>query len=149
MIRDQAEYYSQTGPVQSEAKHAPSLQPFGVLNGYLTRAPNRANPSTDKDHSPIEFRRYVNASGFSDVQLNNGLNRRIGSGLRVPFVSYLYAAVPQIPGQRRDNWGGYHKHGIGPIQYQNTWQAGPGSQPQDQGGTRQMLGDYFYNPGTS
>lgn len=149
MIPYANEYYSQNGVPQSESKNAPSHQPFAVLNGYLTRSRNRANPSTDIDHSPIEFRHYVNASGFHDVQLNNGLNRRIGTGLRVPFVNYLYAAVPQIPGQRRDNWGGQHKHGIGPIQYQNVWQQGPGSQPQDQGGTRQMMGDYMFNPGTS
>lgn len=148
MIPYANEYYAVSGPVQSESKDAPSHQPFGVLNGFLTRAANRRNPSSDKDHAPHEFQRNVNASGFADVQLLNGLQRRMASGLRVPFVNYLYASVPQIPGQRRDNWGGQHAHGIGPIQYQNVWNAGPGSQPQDQGGTRQMMGDYFYNPGT-
>lgn len=134
---------------QAHSSEAPAYYPVGTLNGYLTRARNRANPTTDIDHSPIEFRRFVNASGAQDVQLNNGLFRRRASGLRIPFVSYQYAATPQIPGQMRDDYGGKHKHGIGPIEFSKVWQSGPGSQPQDAGGVRQMMGDYLYNPMTS
>lgn len=135
-------------PVDQAHADGGPVYPMVVLNGYLTRSPNRSAPSTDIDHSPIEFRRYVNASGAQDVQLWNGLQRRIGSGLRLP-VSYLYASVPQIPGQMRDNYGGMHKHGIGPLEYQNIWRQGPGSQPQAPGGVRQIMGDYIQNPMTS
>lgn len=123
--------------------------PMQVYNGYLTSAANRHAPTTDKDNSPIEFRNYVNASGAQDVQINNGLQRRIASGLRLPYVSFLYASVPIVPGQQRDNYGGFHKHGIGPLEFQNIWNQGPGSQPQAPGGTRQMAGIYLHNPGTS
>ena len=138
---------SQNGVIQAHSKDAPAYYPVGLLNGYLREGVRK--PPPDLDTSPIEFRRFVNASGAQDVQLNNGLNRRIGSGLRVPFVSYLYAIVPSIPGQMRDDYGGKHKHGIGPLEYQNLVKNGPGSQPTNPGGVRQMMGNQFFNPGTS
>jgi hypothetical protein len=134
---------------QAHDLDTPPYYPMGVLNGYLTAAPNIHAPTTTQDHSPVEFRRYVNASGAQDVQIWNGLQRRTGSGLRIPFISYLYASVPQIPGQMRDNYGGFHKHGIDPGSYNRAWQNGPGSQSQTAGGVRQMSGDYLQNPGTS
>ena len=134
---------------QAHSTESPPYYPMAILNGYLTANPRIHAPDTTTDHSPVEFRRFVNASGAQDVQIWNGKQRRTGSGLRVPFVSYLYASVPQIPGQQRDNYGGFHKHGMGPQQYNRVWQAGPGSQPQDSGGVRQMMGDYLQNPGTS
>jgi len=127
---------------------APHVQmAAGPLNGYLTRASNRANPTTDKDHSPRLFPQYNGTGGQFDVQLNNGLRRRIGTGLRLP-VSYLYAAVPRVPGQQRDNQGGFHKHGIDPLSYQTLFDNGPGAQPANPGGPRKIAGDTFYNPGT-
>lgn len=132
---------------QAHSKNAPAYYPMGVLNGYLREGVRK--PPPDFDSSPIEFRRFVNASGAQDVQIMNGLWRRIGSGLRIPFVSYQYATVPIIPGQMRDDYGGKHKHGIGPLEYQNLVRNGPGSQPQNPGGVRQMLGDQLFNPGTS
>lgn len=125
--------------------------PVRILNGFLRSVPNRHAPTTDRDYSPREFRRYVDASGAQQVMLNNGMRNRIATGLRVPFVSYLYAAEPRIPGQMRDDYGGKHKRGIGPLQYRNAFREGPGSQPMDPGGTqsRQMMGDYLYNPMTS
>lgn len=139
---------SRQQPAQAHSQHAPPYYPVGILNGFLTRAPNRANPSTDLDHAPRDFRRYVNASGYADVQQWNGLRNKIGAGKRIPYISYLYAANARIPGQMRDNYGGFHKHGIGPLQYANIFRAGPGSQPQDQGGVRQFAGDFLNNPGT-
>lgn len=124
---------------------------MAAVNGYLTADPRVHAPTTGLDRSPVEFRRFVNASGAQDVQIWNGLQRRMGYGLMGPleYVNYLYAAVPSIPGQQRDNYGGFINHGIGPSQYARVWQATAGSQPQDAGGTRQMLGDYLHNPGTS
>jgi hypothetical protein len=126
--------------------------PMQVLNGYLRANPSVHAPTTGLDTSPVEFRRYVNASGAQDVQISNGLWRRTGRGLMPPIgdmVGFMYAAVPRIPGQMRDNYGGSHKHGIGPSEYQRLWQATAGSQPQNSGGSRQLLGDYIQNPGTS
>jgi hypothetical protein len=122
--------------------------PMTVLNGYLTASPNVHAPTTTLDTSPIQFRRFVNASGKQDVQISNGLNRRNGMGqMGIPgFPGYLYAAVPIIPGQMRDNRGGFLKKGLSPSQYQRLWQQGPGSQPQNSGGVGQMLGQALANP---
>ena len=138
------------GVQQAHASGGPQF-PMQVLNGYLTRARNRANPTTDVDHTPREFRRYVDASGAQSVQINNGLSRRIGQGLRMPiaYVGQWYAAVPIIPGQRRDDYSGKHKKGMDPLSYQSLWNAGPGSQPMHPGGVRQIGGDQLQNPGTS
>lgn len=137
------------GVQQAHASGGPAF-PMAVLNGYLTRARNRANPTTDIDHTPREFRRFVDASGAQSVQINNGLRRRIGQGLRLPiaYVNYLYASTPIIPGQRRDDYGGKHKKGMDPFTYQSLWDAGPGSQPMHPGGVRQIAGE-LNNPGTS
>jgi hypothetical protein len=142
--------YPTSGTEQAHA-HGSAQFPMGVLNGYLTRAPNRANPTTDKDHAPREFRRFVDASGFQSVQISNALRRRIGQGLRAPiaYVNYLYATTPVIPGQRRDDYSGKHKKGMDPLSYQSLWDAGPGSQPMHPGGVRQIAGDNLQNPGTS
>jgi hypothetical protein len=140
------------GPVDHYDAHdqnSPPYYPMEVMNGYLTAASNRHNPSTDIDLSPREFRRFVEASGAQNVQLNNGLYRGNGSGRRITFVNYLYAAGSRIPGQDRDNYGGYVKNGIGPLEYQNLFRQGPGSQPQSPGGVRQILGGSVFNPGTS
>lgn len=126
--------------------------PMAIYNGYLTSAPNRQAPSTDIDHSPREFRRFVNASGAQDMQLNNGLQKAAAMGRRIPWVSYLYAAQPRIPGQMRDDYGGQVTQlntGPGPLEYQGIFQSGPGAQPQAPGGSRQIAGDFIYNPGTS
>jgi hypothetical protein len=138
------------GGVQQAHASGTAAFPMQVLNGYLTRARNRANPSTDIDHSPREFRRYVDASGAQSVQISNGLRRRIGQGLRLPiaYVNYLYASTPIIPGQRRDDYGGKHKKGMDPLSFQSVWDAGPGSQPMHPGGVRQIGGE-LQNPGTS
>lgn len=125
--------------------------PMGILNGYLTRRQNRLSPETDADHAPREFRRFVNASGAQDVQINNGLQRRIGSGFRpsIQYVDWLYASNPQIPGQMRPDRSGNHKKGIDPLSYSALFQNGPGSQPKNPGGPGQIVGNTFFNPGTS
>jgi hypothetical protein len=121
--------------------------PAGELNGYLTRANNRANPSTDRDHSPRVFQEYINTGQF-DVQLNNGLHRRIGQGLRSPIVNYLYALTVQKSVGTHDDYGGKHKRGIDPLSYNALVQNGPGSQPANPGGPGKIASNYLYNPGT-
>jgi len=125
--------------------------PMGILNGFLTRARNRANPTTDIDHAPREFRRFVNASGAQDVQISNGLWRSTGFGKRQPisYVALYYAALPRIPGQMRDDVSGKHKRGIDPLSYQKLVDNGPGAQPANPGGPGRIGSDQFYNPGTS
>lgn len=120
-----------------------------VYNGTLTAATNRAAPSTDVDHSGREFRRFVNASGAQDMQIYNGLQRFTAFGRRIPWVTYLYVVEPRIPGQRRDNYGGFVNKGPGPLEFQQLYQQTAGSQPQAPGGVGQIMGDSLYNPGTS
>lgn len=140
------------GGEQAHAKGSPSSVPMGILNGYLTANPSIHAPTTGLDGSPVEFRRYVNASGFSDVQLWNGLQRRTAQGVILPIdaMAYDYAAVPSIPGQQRDNYGGHVPHGVGIEQYQYYVQQTTGNQSQATGGgPRKISGTYLYNPGTS
>jgi hypothetical protein len=137
-------------PVNQETK-GPDY-PMRLNNGNLTSSPRRHAPTTDLDSTPREYRRYVDASGFSHVQADNGLHRRVGSGLRGPlaFVTYLYAMQPIIPGQTRDNYGGFHHpRGIDPQSYAQLWADGPGSQPVNPGGPGKIASNYFVNPGTS
>lgn len=126
--------------------------PMKIDNGYLTASRNRHAPTTDLDSTPREFARIIDASGFKHVQANNGLWKRRGSGLRGPlnFVNYLYASTPVIPGQTRDNYGGFHHpRGIDPQSYAQIWSDGPGSQPVNPGGPGRIAADYYINPGTS
>jgi hypothetical protein len=139
------------GGVQQAHSGGNAQFPMAVLNGYLTRSRNRSAPSTDIDHTPREFRRYVDASGAQSVQINNGLRRRIGQGTFAPLIYAINlqrASTPVIPGQRRDDYSGKHKKGMDPLSYQSVWNAGPGSQPMHPGGVRQIAGE-LQNPGTS
>lgn len=125
-----------------------AIYPMMGYNGLVTKAPNRRSPENDLTHVPREFRRFVDNSAHP-VQLNNGLRYSAGMGKRIPWVGYTYASVPKIPGQTRDNYGGFVNHGIGPLEYQSMYDAGPGSQPTNPGGVRQISGQFIYNPGTS
>jgi hypothetical protein len=119
-------------------------------NNSLVRKPNRQAPSTDVDRLPHQFRRYVNASGLQDVQLINALQNGIATGKRIPYLGsgYLYAVVPRIPGQTRGDVAGFHARGPSPLNVQNLWQAGPGSQPVNPGGPGRIAAPSFINPMT-
>jgi hypothetical protein len=119
-------------------------------NGGLVRKPNRRPPSSDVDILPHQFRRFVNASGVQDVQLHNGLHNGIAAGWRIPYAGagYLFAVVPRIPGQTRGDVAGFHKRGPSPLNYQNFWQQGPGSQPDNPGGPGRIAAPQFINPMT-
>jgi hypothetical protein len=125
--------------------------PMEVRNGFLVGDPRIHAPLTDIDLSPRDYRHYVNV-GATEIQLDNGLHRKIGTGLMSPIAilqDYLWQAAPIIPGQNRDNWGGFHKKGIDPQGWRNYFNAGPGSQPTNPGGPGQISGKVLVNPGTS
>lgn len=118
------------------------------INGCEVRNPYRNTPP-DVDLSPYLVRRFTNMS-MTDVQLNNGLHHGIGSGRRIAYdgSGYLYAVTPIIPGQTRDNAAGFHRRGPSPYNYQNMWDAGPGSQPVNPGGPGKIAAPTFINPMT-
>ena len=123
------------------------MQPY---RNSLVSKRNRQAPSSDVDTLPHQFRRYVNASGVQDVQLINGLQHGILAGFRYPYAGagYLYGVVPRIPGQTRGDVAGFHKRGPSPLNYENMWQNGPGSQPDNPGGPGRIAAPTFINPMT-
>lgn len=124
-----------------------AMQPY---HPSMALKPNRLPPSTDVDLLPHQFRRYVNASGVQDVQLHNGLRNGVAAGLRLPYMGsgWLFAAAPRIPGQTRGDVGGFHTRGPSPLNYQQMWQSGPGSQPANPGGPGRIAAPQFVNPMT-
>jgi hypothetical protein len=123
--------------------------PMELLNGLVVPKPNRQAPSCDVDETGRQFRRFVNASGAQDVQIYNGLRNRIASGYRlIPHAGYLNVIMPQIPGQTRGNYGGFHKRGPSPYNIEDLFQYGPGSQPAHPGGPGKIAGPTYFNPMT-
>lgn len=127
--------------------HSAPLVPY---NGGLRRKMNRLPSTSDADVLPHQVRSYVNASGAQDVQLANGLRNRVGAGLRIPYFGsgWLFAAAPRIPGQTRGDVAGFHRRGPSPLNWQNMWQNGPGSQPDNPGGPGRIAAPRFVNPMT-
>lgn len=125
--------------------HAYAMQSY---NNGLVRKPNRQAPTSDVDRLPHQFRRVVNASGAQDVQLINGLQNGIATGLRLPYLGagWLFAAAPRIPGQTRGDAAGFHTRGPSPLNYDAMWQAGPGAQPANPGGPGRIAAPSFVNP---
>lgn len=121
--------------------------PMQSYNGLETSKPNRQAPSCDVDGYPWPIRRFTNMS-VTDVQLINGMQRGILSGKRINYqgAGYLYAIMPQIPGQTRDNAAGFHKRGPSPYTVRNVFANGPGSQPENPGGPGKIAGPVFVNP---
>jgi hypothetical protein len=128
-----------------------TVYPMQSYNNCETRKSNRRPSQSDVDNSPWPIRRYTNMS-TSDVQLHNGLRMGIASGRRSmghPYgKGYLYAIVPRIPGQTRDNAGGFHKRGPSPYNVQDIFDSGPGSQPEHPGGPGQIAAVHYVNPMT-
>lgn len=115
--------------------------------------PNPArNNGSDLDLTPIQFRQYVNASGAQEMQLLNGVGqisqKRVDStaGGR---VGYLYAVSQIVPTTSWKDAAGFHKRGPAPVNVQNIWEAGPGSQPANPGGPGKIASPAFVNPMTS
>jgi hypothetical protein len=124
--------------------------PMQSYNNALALKRNRLPPQTDVDLLPHQFRRYVNASGVQDAQLLNGLYNGRLAGWRIPYFGsgYLFAAAPRIPGQTRGDVAGFHSRGPSPLNYENMWQQGPGSQPSNPGGPGRIAAPTFINPMT-
>lgn len=123
--------------------------PMEVLNGCEQRAPNRRPSQQDKDYSPWPYRRYTNMS-VTDVQLNNGLHNGVAAGKRINYQGsgYLWNVSPIIPGQTRDNAGGFHRRGPSPYNVADVYSDGPGSQPLHPGGPGKIAAPVFINPMT-
>jgi hypothetical protein len=123
------------------------MQSYNNAEGYKA---NRRAPGCDTDLLPHQFRQYVNASGALDVQIGNGLRNGVANGLRIPYLGtgWLFTVEPRIPGQQRGDVAGFHARGPSPLNYQNMWQAGPGSQPSNPGGPGKIAAVQFVNPMT-
>jgi hypothetical protein len=121
----------------------------GYNNG-IQRKWNRQAPDSDADHLPHQLRNFVNASGAQDVQLHNGLHNGIAAGWRIPYrgSGWLFMAAPIIPGQTRGDVAGFHARGPSPLNYQQMWEQGPGSQPDNPGGPGRIAAARFVNPMT-
>lgn len=124
--------------------------PMMPYNGLVTAYPNRNAPTSDLDRTPRQFRRNVNASGLQDVQISNGLQGKIGTGRRWLYrgAGYLYVSAPTIPGQTRGDVGGFPKRGPSPLNVQQWWDDGPGSQPRNPGGPGKIAAPVYINPMT-
>jgi hypothetical protein len=124
--------------------------PMQSYNGSLRLKMNRLPPSTDVDTLPHQFRRYVNASGVQDVQLLNGLANGRLAGWRMPYLGagWFALSAPRIPGQTRGDVAGFHPRGPSPLNVQQMWQNGPGSQPSNPGGPGRIAAPRFINPMT-
>jgi hypothetical protein len=126
-----------------------TVYPMQSYNGLEYRKPNRRPSQDDVDAYPWPLRRYTNM-GTTDVQLNNGLRYGIGRGKIMPYqgTGYLYAIMPIIPGQTRDNAAGFRKKGPSPYNVADVYAAGPGSQPEHPGGPGKIAAPTFINPMT-
>ena len=124
-----------------------TVYPMQSYNHCETWKGNRRPSQSDVDMSPYPIRRFTNM-GVTDVQLNNGLAYKRLSGKRTPYqgTGYLYAIMPIIPGQTRDNVSGYHRRGPSPYNVQDIYTAGPGAQPEHPGGPGKIAAQTFINP---
>jgi hypothetical protein len=134
-----------------------SERPMGLYNGMLTvMEDTRGVPNTeqhyarDYDHTPIIFTRF--ATRWGDMQLKNGLANGVASGKIWGYrgEGWLNVLVPTVPGQTR-RFGGalpgnYVARGPAPSQWQNNFNAGPGSQPMYPGGPGQVAGSMLVSP---
>lgn len=115
--------------------------PMGVYNGLVVSKRNRQAPTSDVDLTPRQFRRFV-STGVQDMQLHNPIATTTRRRLTHVGSHFLFAAAPQIPGQRRGDAAGFHRRGIDPQSYAALIQATAGSQPVNPGGPGKIAGTY-------
>jgi hypothetical protein len=116
--------------------------PFYPMQNYrgLSAIPNPARLNgEDIDHTPRQFRRYVDASGKLTMLIGNGMGRGQLRGIinqpGIPIVWLLpNGPFPLIPGQTRGDVAGFHTRGPAPANIQNMMDNTAGSQPQNPGG---------------
>ena len=137
-------------PSYPGSAHMYRESPMKSYAGSLVSKRNRQAPSSDVDTLPHQQRDFVDASGATQVQIFNGLRWGVASGRRIgyPGVGFLYAVVPQIPGQTRGDAAGFHKKGPSPLNVQYLYNQGPGSQPANPGGPGQVASLNIVNPMT-
>jgi hypothetical protein len=127
----------------------PQNVPVENYYGKQSSAPSNSQYSRSfNDYTPINFRRKMgDVSGVSNVQLINPVattsRKRI---VLYTAAGYLWAIVPRIPGQTRDNFAGFHTRGIDPQSYAALIAAGPGSQPSNPGGPGKIAGRNYIPP---
>jgi hypothetical protein len=127
-----------------------AIEPANVpVTNYRGRSSNPAPQQYSRswnDYTPINFRRVVDASGVQSIQLRNPVAHTTRRRLTYRPAGYLFAQMPRIPGQMRDNAGGFHARGIDPLSYQAMWDNGPGAQPANPGGPARIASPQFINP---
>lgn len=133
---------------------APLAYPMGSVAGRVYANPHMSTPNRDQeyDSTPITFNRF--ATRWGDVQLKNGLANLVGSGRINGYrgEGWYDVTVPLVPGQTRLIGGGqpgaFVPKGGAPSQWQDGFNAGPGSQPMYPGGPGYLAGPEIYNPGS-
>lgn len=135
---------------EQDTRNGGSAAPVRDYWGLQFAAPSRAQYSRSfNDYTPTVQRRNDGGavSGRDNVQLINPVatttRKRI---VLYTAASYLWAVVPRIPGQTRDNFGGFHMRGIDPQSYAALIAAGPGSNPVNPGGPGKIAGRSYINP---
>ena len=121
--------------------------PVSVYNGLSVPDRNAvlSQGAQILDLRPAQFRRFVNM-GYADIQIRNGLWNGVGRGIMFTPYPDGQSFVPHIPGQTRDNVGGFHKRGPSSYNVEDMMSQGPGSQPEHPGGPGQVAGYQIFNP---
>jgi hypothetical protein len=139
------------GPTSVDAR--PSPVPMRNYWGMQFAAPATSQYSRGyNDYTPTVQRRDDGGavSGRDNVQLINPVattsRKRI---VLYTAAGYLWAVAPRIPGQTRDNFGGFHMRGIDPNSYAALVARGPGSQPVNPGGPGKIAGRTYFAPSTA
>ena len=146
-----APYYDVGGSRgDQDTRHSKGGQPQKNYWGLQWAAPfNSQYIRSFQDRTPTVQRRDDGGavSGRDNVQLRNPVaatsRKRI---VLYTAAGYLWAVVPRIPGQTRDNFGGFHMRGIDPQSYAALLAAGPGSNPVNPGGPGKIAGRSYINP---
>jgi hypothetical protein len=136
------------GPTSVDSR--PSPVPMRNYWGLQQPAPAQSQYIRSyNDYTPTVQRRDDGGavSGRDDVQLINPVattsRKRI---VLYTAAGYLWAVAPRIPGQTRDNFGGFQMRGIDPNSYAALVARGPGSQPVNPGGPGKIAGRTYIPP---
>ncbi len=146
-----APYYDVGGSRgEQDTRHGGRGAPVRNYWGMQFAAPSSSQYSRSfNDYTPTVQRRNDGGAvtGRDNVQLRNPVaatsRKRI---VLYTAAGYLWAVVPRIPGQTRDNFGGFHMRGIDPQSYAALLAAGPGSNPVNPGGPGKIAGKSYINP---
>lgn len=122
---------------------------LGLTDQMVVRKWNRRAPSSDYDLTRRQFRRYVNAGGSTDVQLNSGTQKMLRSGYRWPYRGAgWYTPVPPVQPGFAPTFAGFPVRGPDPWSMARQWVQGPGRQPVNPGGPATIAAVSYENPMT-